>query len=117
MDSEIERFAMDLERNENLYQELASFAGTSEELAGWLNDRGYRIDAGELSDVISASVRELSDDDLERVAGGTFRLVDQKTSMAVQRAAEMRANLLDTYQKMEKERSAAQEVIIRNLRP
>jgi len=70
VNTEIDRFAEDLENSDQLCQELADFSGSFDDLAGWLNDKGYGINAGELAAIISAKLDGLSDEELDAVSGG-----------------------------------------------
>jgi predicted ribosomally synthesized peptide with nif11-like leader len=68
---ELERFTADFERDRALAEE---FTRLGDDAAAWLRlaaDRGYRLTAEEAQG-LSSSHRELSDDELENVAGGDW---------------------------------------------
>ena len=110
--TEIDRFAEDLENNEQLVQELADFAGTSDELAGWLHGKGYRIDAAELAAIISAKLDGLSDEELEGVSGGTGDMM----SLKLQGLMDRRSKAIGTLSNVLKKISSAQDAIVDKIR-
>jgi hypothetical protein len=114
MATEIERFAEDLERNDLLCQELADFAGTFEELAGWLGDKGYRIGARQLEEIMSAAVDGLSDDQLDEVSGGSG--MSEEMSLRLQMATDRRSKFLQTLSNIMKNTSDTRDAIINNIK-
>jgi predicted ribosomally synthesized peptide with nif11-like leader len=66
---ELNRLLEDLRKDPNLLNESRAALRDSDAALRWASDRGYRLtlkDVGELLD----SDRELSDDDLDKAAGG-----------------------------------------------
>ena len=112
MNTEIDRFAEDLENSEQLCQELADFAGDYDELAGWLNDKGYRINAGELAAIISAKLDGLSDEELDGVSGGTGVVKSLRQGMSSDR----RANVINTLSDVMKKIGSTQGTIADNIK-
>ena len=112
VNTEIDRFAEDLENSEQLAQELADFAGDYDELAGWLNDKGYRIDAGELAAIMSAKLDGLSDEELDGVAGGLGDMRSLQLQMAVAR----RSKVIQTMSNIIKKIGSTQDTIISNIK-
>lgn len=66
--TDLERLKLDLEEDPRLAAELQRSDGGAEEWARWAQGRGYDITAAEAEEL--AATDELSDDDLEKVAGG-----------------------------------------------
>jgi uncharacterized protein YjgD (DUF1641 family) len=112
MSSEMERFAEDLEKSESLFRELAEFRGTHDELAAWLNARGYRIDAAQLAEILSAAAEELADEDLESVSGGTGEMVSLELRIPMDR----RSKFISTLSQMMKKISSTQDTLTQNIK-
>jgi predicted ribosomally synthesized peptide with nif11-like leader len=70
MTTEIERLLTDLKDNNALLEELASLEPGIEVTVAWANGKGYGVSAEELEAHIEEQNAELSDDDLDAVAGG-----------------------------------------------
>ena len=69
--AEVERFVESLKNDEGLRTELAGHASGVGSVVEFAKDKGYDITADEARDYIqSQSQRELSDDELDAVAGG-----------------------------------------------
>jgi predicted ribosomally synthesized peptide with nif11-like leader len=66
--AEIDRLSEDISHNHSLRLELESVEGESEEIARWARTRGYEVANDEVNGLRESE--ELSDDDLEAVAGG-----------------------------------------------
>jgi predicted ribosomally synthesized peptide with nif11-like leader len=67
--SELARLEADLKRNPDLRREVADLQGEPVQLAQWARRHGYDLTPAELRQLLG-SPGELSDDDLEQVAGG-----------------------------------------------
>jgi hypothetical protein len=67
--SELERLEADLSRDLDLRREMARLGGEPIPVAEWARSRGYQLTPGQLRKLLG-SQGELSDDDLEQVAGG-----------------------------------------------
>lgn len=67
--SEVERFLGDLQTNAALRQEMESLGQDRDALVQWANDNGYAFTREEAED-LGAFEADLSDDQLEQVAGG-----------------------------------------------
>jgi predicted ribosomally synthesized peptide with nif11-like leader len=70
MSEEFERLTADLRKNPDLLQELGEITDLDRAVR-WSHDRGYKVNADELRELL-ASHRELSDDELEEAAGGDW---------------------------------------------
>ncbi len=69
--AEVERFVSDLKDNEGLRAELSGHASGVGSVVSFAKDKGYDISADEARDYIQGqSERDLSDDELDAVAGG-----------------------------------------------
>jgi len=68
--SEIERLIEDIQKDAALMKEVESFGGEPEALVKWANERGYAFSLQELQVHIEAQNAQLTDDDLDKVAGG-----------------------------------------------
>lgn len=64
--AELTRLQQDLNKNLGLYQEFEELAEDAR--LGWVRDKGYDVTEAEIAEL--ADEDALSDDDLERVAGG-----------------------------------------------
>jgi len=120
MGSEIERFAKDLQNDDELCQELADFGGSWEELTGWLNDKGYRIEAADLADVIAAATGELDDEDLGGVSGGTGQPGigggSEEISLKLQMTMDRRSKAFHTMSNIMQKVSSTQDTIVQNIK-
>lgn len=67
--SEVERFLADLQKDAGLRQELEALGQDTEACVRWANAKGYAFTHGEALD-LGVFDTDLSDDDLEQVAGG-----------------------------------------------
>ncbi len=112
MNTEIDRFAEDLESSDQLCQELADFSGNFDDLAGWLNDKGYRINAGEIAAIISAKLDGLSDEELDGVSGGTGVVKSLQQGMSSDRRAKVTNTLSNAMKKI----GSTQDTIVGNIR-
>jgi len=112
VNTEIDRFAEDLENSEQLAQELADFAGDYDELAGWLKIKGYRIDAEELAAIISAKLDGLSDEELDGVSGGTGDMRSLQLQMSMAR----RSKAFQTMSNIIKKIGSTQDTIVDNIK-
>lgn len=70
MTVEIERFLTDARGNAGLQTEIAQKSGDLDALIGLANARGYTITRPDADAYIAARKAELSDGDLDHVAGG-----------------------------------------------
>lgn len=69
--AEVERFVEDLKNDEGLRSELSAHASGVGSVVAFAKDKGYDVTADEASAYINAQAgRELSDDELDAVAGG-----------------------------------------------
>lgn len=116
MSSEIERLAEDLEKDKQLYRELMEFGGTFEELAGWLNDKGYQLDVGELAEILSTHGDGLGDEELDKVAGGTMGGISEEMSLKLQIQMERRSKIIQTLSNITKKISDTRETTARNIK-
>lgn len=66
---EMDRLLADLQTHPHLLTELRSLAADPDRVAFWAQDKGYDLTPQEVKE-LAASDQELSDDDLEQVAGG-----------------------------------------------
>ena len=66
---DVERFLSDLQKDAGLRQELADLAPDREACVRWANEKGYSFTLDEAIE-IGAFDSDLSEDDLEKVAGG-----------------------------------------------
>lgn len=67
--SEVDRFLSDLQSDAGLRQELAKMGQDMEACVQWANAKGYAFTLEEALD-LGAFDADLSEDDLEKVAGG-----------------------------------------------
>jgi hypothetical protein len=67
--TELDRLETDLSRDSDLRREMARLQGEPIQVAEWARSRGYLLTPGQLRQLLG-SQGELSDDDLEQVAGG-----------------------------------------------
>jgi predicted ribosomally synthesized peptide with nif11-like leader len=67
--SEIDRFLSDLQNDAGLRQELAGLGQDMEACVRWANAKGYSFTLDEAR-ALGGFDADLSDDDLEKVAGG-----------------------------------------------
>jgi len=67
--SEVDRFLSDLQNHAGLRQELADLGPDTEACVRWANAKGYAFTLQEALD-LGAFDPDLSEDDLEQVAGG-----------------------------------------------
>ena len=67
--SEVERFLADLQSDAGLRQELETLGQDTEACVRWANAKGYAFTSEEALE-LGAFDADLSDDDLEQVAGG-----------------------------------------------
>jgi predicted ribosomally synthesized peptide with nif11-like leader len=67
--SEVDRFLSDLQNDAGLRQELAKLGQDMEACVQWANSKGYAFTVDEALEM-GAFDADLSDDDLEKVAGG-----------------------------------------------
>lgn len=120
MGQEIERFVVDLSKDEQLYREVSSFDGSFRELAGWLTDKGYAIEAGELAEVLSAAAEELDDEALDAIAGGGGRggmnEMSEMTSLRLQMTMDRRSKFISTLSNIMKKISSTQDTIVSNIK-
>jgi predicted ribosomally synthesized peptide with nif11-like leader len=70
MTGEFDRLMADLRRHPDLLQDLGEI-GDLDRAVRWANERGYKVEAEELRELL-ASHRELSADELEQAAGGDW---------------------------------------------
>jgi predicted ribosomally synthesized peptide with nif11-like leader len=70
MTAEIERFLADARSNAGLQAEIAQTGDTLDALVGVANARGYKINRADVDAYIAARKSEMSDDQLDQVAGG-----------------------------------------------
>jgi predicted ribosomally synthesized peptide with nif11-like leader len=66
---EVDRFLTDLQKDAGLRQELADLGQDMEACVRWANAKGYAFTLDE-AQAVGAFDADLSDDDLEKVAGG-----------------------------------------------
>ena len=87
--AEVERFVESLKNDQGLRTELAENASGVGSVVEFAKDKGYDITADEARDYIqSQSQRELSDDELDAVAGGKGHTTSSVTQVsAVQTVA------------------------------
>ncbi|MBT3399483.1 MAG: Nif11-like leader peptide family natural product precursor [Rhodospirillaceae bacterium] len=79
--AEIERFVADLKSNEALRSELSGHASGIGSAVSFAKDKGYDITSDEAGSYISAQAgRDLSDSDLDAVAGGKSFHHDNQTT-------------------------------------
>jgi hypothetical protein len=124
MDKEIDRLAEDLTNDEQLFQELTDFGGTFEELAGWLRDKGYRLDTGELAEIVTEYGDGLSDDALDNVAGGkleraskeTLGSITEEQALRLQMLMDRRSKAMQTLSNIIKKTSSTADAIISNIK-
>jgi predicted ribosomally synthesized peptide with nif11-like leader len=66
---ELQRFLGEVRKHPSLLEELKSLGHDAEAALRWLEARGFGVTRQEIAELLAAD-RELSDDDLEDVAGG-----------------------------------------------
>jgi predicted ribosomally synthesized peptide with nif11-like leader len=66
---DFERFLMDLRQDTGLREELQGLESNPDRLLAWANARGYRLSCDEAAS-LAQTHDEISEDDLEKVAGG-----------------------------------------------
>lgn len=66
---ELERFTADAEKDPGMADEISRLEGDPQALVRWAAQHGYQLTADEARG-LAASVGELSDEELENVAGG-----------------------------------------------
>jgi predicted ribosomally synthesized peptide with nif11-like leader len=67
---DFERFLNDLQENADLRGEFEALDSNPETWIRWANARGYRLTREEASELADSRDMDISDDDLEQVAGG-----------------------------------------------
>ncbi len=70
--AELERFNRDVQENEQLRGEFIENAANIAELAEYAKTKGYDWDLKDLKDLLEAKKGELSDEELDKAAGGHF---------------------------------------------
>lgn len=81
--SEVERFVADLKSDESMRSELTGSASGVGSVVSFAKDKGYDITADEARDYIQGqSNRELSDDELDAVAGGKGHTTSSVTQVS-----------------------------------
>ena len=78
MRGELERFARDLNANPALLEELKAVGTDPGAVIGFAERKGYRLALDDLHEAISRSGEELSESQLDQVAGGQAQ-VEQTT--------------------------------------
>ena len=73
--TEIGRFAKDIEENADLKEELKKAGVDEAAIVAFANGKGYDFTAEELKAATEKKKAELSEEELEKVAGGTMGLV------------------------------------------
>jgi predicted ribosomally synthesized peptide with nif11-like leader len=66
---ELKRFLQSLSATPRLLEELRSLLATPDAAVRWADDRGYRLTPEDIAE-LQRSDQELSDDELDKVAGG-----------------------------------------------
>ena len=69
MSDELERFLDSVRKTPHLVEELRSLLETPAEVIRWASDRGFQLTSRDI-DELREYAAELSDDDLDQVAGG-----------------------------------------------
>ena len=69
--SELNRLLEDLRKDPGLLHESRGLLRDPDAALKWAVDRGYRLTLGDIAELCDSD-RELSDDDLEQAAGGTW---------------------------------------------
>ncbi len=85
MASEIDRLVDDLKNNDALLEEVENLAPGMEATVAWANERGYTFSLDEMVAHIEEENAELSDDDLDAVAGGVANMATMNTSALLRR--------------------------------
>lgn len=63
------RLVTDLQMSSGAREEVVALAGSAQTVVGWAGARGYELTVEEAERLVE-SLRELSDDELDKVAGG-----------------------------------------------
>lgn len=64
-----QRLVAELQGNSGVREEIAALSGSSQALFDWAAAKGYELSLDEIERLLE-SLRELSDDELDKVAGG-----------------------------------------------
>lgn len=67
---ELERFLSDLQKNPELRRDFESLGNDPDLWVRWANERGYGFQRDEVGGLAASYDGEISDDELEKVAGG-----------------------------------------------
>ena len=70
MTTEIERLAADIKTDEKLLEEAKGLGTDTDAIVTWANERGYDFSIEELDSHIEEQTAQLSEDELNDVAGG-----------------------------------------------
>jgi predicted ribosomally synthesized peptide with nif11-like leader len=70
MSSEIERLVGDIQNHARLQEEAKGLGTDPKALVEWANGKGYEFSLDELNAYAEAQLAELSEEELEQVAGG-----------------------------------------------
>lgn len=68
--NDFERFLEDLKNDPELRREFESLGTDTDSVIRWANGLGYQFSREETAELIAGYGGEISDDDLEKVAGG-----------------------------------------------
>ena len=66
---DLERFTADVEKDPGMADEISRLEGSPQALVRWAAERGYQLTLDEAR-ALASSASELSDEELENVAGG-----------------------------------------------
>lgn len=67
--TDYQRLIIDLQGHPGIRKEVATLSGTAQDLIGWSRAKGYELSLEEAERLLE-SLRELSDEELDKVAGG-----------------------------------------------
>jgi len=73
--SEIERFGKDLAADEALLDELKKVGTDHAAIVAFANAKGYQFSLEDVKGLENLAGQELSEEDLEKVAGGAFNII------------------------------------------
>jgi predicted ribosomally synthesized peptide with nif11-like leader len=85
--SEIERLSADIKKDANLREQVKELGNDSDAFVEWANQHGYDFSAGDLSEYVEAKTSELSEEQLDQVAGGGATSVQSNVEAVTEGAA------------------------------
>ncbi len=81
MSKSIEKFVADVKESKELQAELKDIGSDVEKITAFANSKGYGFTSTDLKSFADTQKGELSEEQLDKVAGGTVFMVSQKMNM------------------------------------